>query len=73
MTKHKELLLGGKKVGETSFLSKHCEDGVFEWGWQDGKLMSDGMKKYTVKPKPILGDIYKKRHIMRKGKSLAEA
>lgn len=61
MTKHKELLLGGKKVGKTSFLSRHCEDGVYEWGFQDGKMMADGLKRYMNKPKPLVSGVYRKK------------
>jgi hypothetical protein len=76
MTKHKELLLGNKKVGETSFLSQHCEDGVFEWGFKDGEMMAEGLKHYMIKPKPLLGDAHKKFPIMKtilKKRRLAKA
>ena len=29
-------------------------------------MMADGLKKYTIRPKPLLNDIYRKQPIMRK-------
>ena len=71
----KELLLAGKKVGETSFLSRHTADGVYKWA-NDGEMLKDGLKHFSVKPGPILANMGKsksKDKSKRKGRRMAIA